>query len=185
LTHRDIKPGNVMVCERGGVRDVAKLLDFGLVVLPKADRDDGTLTREGAVAGTPEYMSPEQAGGQDGIGPRSDLYSVGALAYFLLTGKPPFADRSVVKLLAAHLYEAPAPLPAVVPGDLAAVVLRCLAKEPDERWPDAGSLDAALAAISVTAWAERDATEWWEGVDRRGCKPNPVLATVTWAEPLP
>ena len=183
LIHRDIKPGNVMVCERGGVRDVVKLLDFGLVGLPKADRDDGTLTREGTVAGTPEYMSPEQAGGQDGIGPRSDLYSVGALAYFLLTGKPPFADRSVVKLLAAHLYEAPAALPAVVPGDLAAVVLRCLAKEPDERWPDAGSLEAALAATSMTAWAERDATAWWEGVDRCGCEPNPVLATAAWAKP--
>ena len=182
LTHRDVKPGNVMVCERGGVRDVVKLLDFGLVLAPKDDPDGATLTREGAVAGTPAFMSPEQAGGEDGIDPRSDLYSVGALAYFLLTGKPPFADRSAARMLAAHLYEPPGALPAAVPTDLAAVVMRCLAKAPSERWPDAASLEAALTELAVSRWTAEDARAWWArvGSDR---ETGPVLATATWAEP--
>ena len=158
-----------MVCDRGGVCDVAKVLDFGLVQVPKDDADGGRLTREGSVAGTPAFMSPEQAGGEGGIDPRSDLYSVGALAYFLLTGRPPFAGRSAAKMLAAHLYEPPAPVPADVPGDLAAVVMRCLAKAPSERWPDATSLESALSGASVPIWTADAAAAWWErarGADR-------------------
>ena len=152
LIHRDIKPGNVMVCERGGVPDVVKLLDFGLVLPPASETDGDKLTQDGAVTGTPAYLSPEQAGGQDTVDARSDIYSVGALAYFLLTGQPPFADRSIVKMLAAHLYEAPQPLSSRrpdVPADLEAVILRCLAKEPAARFPDMTSLDTALAACRL------------------------------------
>jgi eukaryotic-like serine/threonine-protein kinase len=183
LTHRDIKPGNVMICERGGVCDVAKVLDFGLVRMPKEDSDGETLTRDGAVAGTPAYMSPEQAGGQDGIDSRSDIYSVGAVAYFLLTGKPPFADRSAVKMMAAHLYEAPAPLPAEVPADLAAIVLRCLAKPPGDRWPDVPTLEAALSSVSTPAWTARDATAWWKRTAQSDGETGCALATASWAEP--
>jgi tRNA A-37 threonylcarbamoyl transferase component Bud32 len=183
LTHRDIKPGNVMVCERGGVCDVAKVLDFGLVRIPKSDGDGGTLTREGTVAGTPAYMSPEQAGGEAVVDPRSDIYSVGALAYFLLTGKPPFADRSAARMLAAHLYEPPGALPAAVPTDLAAVVLRCLAKAPSERWPDAASLEAALAGTLVAAWSARDAAAWWEPVAGGTHESQDAVATATSVEP--
>jgi serine/threonine-protein kinase len=181
LTHRDIKPGNVMICERGGIRDVVKLLDFGLVLPPAGDLEAATLTREGVVAGTPAFMSPEQAGGQDGIDPRSDLYSVGALAYFLLTGKPPFAGRPTVKTLAAHLYESPPDLPEDIPPDLSAVVMRCLAKAPAERWLDAASLEAALTEVAALGWTADDARAWWErlGSDR---ETDPVLATATQAE---
>ena len=77
LIHRDIKPGNVIVCERGGVHDVAKLLDFGLVLSPVSEADGEKLTQDGAIAGTPAYMSPEQAGGQDDVDARSDIYSLG------------------------------------------------------------------------------------------------------------
>ena len=157
LIHRDIKPGNVMVCERGGIGDVAKLLDFGLVQPPVGETAGEKLTQDGTVTGTPAYLSPEQAGGQETLDARSDIYSVGALAYFLLTEKPPFAGRSKVKVLAAHLYEVPAALPAGVPADLAAVVMRCLAKAPTDRWPDAASLEAALAAVAVPAWTAADA----------------------------
>jgi serine/threonine-protein kinase len=148
LIHRDIKPSNVMVCERGGQHDTAKLLDFGLVSLRGAGSDEQNFPREGAVAGTPAYMSPEQATINETIDARSDIYSVGALAYFLLTGSPPFADRSAVDMLAAHMYEMPPPLTQrrpTVPADLEAVVLRCLAKQPDKRYADAETLDAALA----------------------------------------
>jgi serine/threonine-protein kinase len=149
LIHRDIKPGNVMVCERGGIADVAKLLDFGLVLSPAGDAKGDKLTQDGAVAGTPAYLSPEQAGGEEAVDGRSDIYSVGALAYFLLAGRPPFAGRTGLKLIAAHLYEAPEPLSSGrpdVPSDLEAVVLRCLDKEPQKRFPDVESLDRALAA---------------------------------------
>jgi serine/threonine-protein kinase len=152
LIHRDIKPGNVMICERGGTPDVAKLLDFGLVLPPAEVVKTDKLTQEGAVAGTPAYLSPEQAGGQEAVGARSDIYSVGALAYFLLTGRPPFAGLRGMKLIAAHLYEVPEPLSRHqpdLPADLEAVVLRCLAKDPNARFPDAASLNAALSSCAA------------------------------------
>jgi serine/threonine-protein kinase len=165
LIHRDIKPSNIIVCQRGALYDTAKLLDFGLVLPPRDSPDGEKLTQEGAVAGTPAYMSPEQAGGQEDVDARSDIYGVGALAYFLLTGQPPFADRSVVRTLAAHLYEPPAPLARYrtdVPCDLQAVVLRCLAKSPAERYADAESLEAALTGCTTAGtWSAREAAHWW------------------------
>jgi eukaryotic-like serine/threonine-protein kinase len=159
LIHRDIKPGNVMICERGGIPDVAKLLDFGLVLPPVSAADGERLTQEGMVTGTPAYLSPEQADGQETVDTRSDIYSLGALAYFLLTGQPPFAGRSGVKMLAAHLYEQPVPLSARNPNvlaDLEAVVLRCLAKEPAGRFADVADLEEALAACRIEKLVERD-----------------------------
>jgi serine/threonine-protein kinase len=165
LIHRDIKPGNVMLCERGGLHDTVKLLDFGLVLPQGGTTADERLTQEGAVAGTPAYMSPEQAGGREDLGPRSDIYSLGALAYFLLTGRPPFAGRSPVQVLAAHLYERPEPVTRdrpEVPADLNAVVLRCLAKEPAERFDDVEALESALANCqSAGQWSATDAAAWW------------------------
>src|SRR5262249_33506651 len=163
LIHRDIKPGNVMICERGGIHDVAKLLDFGLVVPPGGDADGDKLTQDGTVAGTPAYLSPEQAGGEGTVDARSDIYSVGALAYLLLTGRPPFAGRAGMKMIAAHLYEVPEPLfrhRPDVPADLEAVILRCLAKEPNARFPDAESLNAALSSCCAAGrWTARDAAQ--------------------------
>jgi serine/threonine-protein kinase len=166
LLHRDLKPGNVMVCTRGGVPDTAKLLDFGLVLPQGGGADGDKLTQDGALAGTPAYMSPEQVGGQANLAARSDIYSLGALAYFLLTGQSPFAGRSAVKMLAAHLYEPPAPLTAHradVPPDLEAVILKCLAKNPADRFPDVRSLEAALGECdTVKEWTEEDAAAWWQ-----------------------
>jgi serine/threonine-protein kinase len=161
--HRDIKPGNVMVCKRGGQHDTAKLLDFGLVIkIPGSEK----LTQEGAIAGTPPYMSPEQVRGQKELDARSDIYSIGALAYFLLTGQPPFAGRSGFEVLAAHLHELPLPLTThrpEVPAKLEAVVLKCLAKIPTDRYPNVRSLDAALAeSNTLRQWTEEDAAEWWQ-----------------------
>src|SRR5262245_60391171 len=101
LIHRDIKPGNVLVCQRGGRHDVAKLLDFGLVQVHGLNPDGQQLTQEGAIAGTPAYMSPEQAAAKADLDGRSDLYSLGAVAYFLLTGQPPFVRDSAVQTLSA------------------------------------------------------------------------------------
>src|SRR5262249_33453483 len=101
---------------------------------------------------------------------RSDIYSLGALAYFLLTGQSPFAGRSAVKVLAAHIYENPEPLSShnpEVPADFEAVVLRCLAKQPSERFPDALSVERALADCqSADQWTEEEAANWWRSKDR-------------------
>src|SRR5262249_30984221 len=150
LIHRDIKPGNVLVCERGGRCDVAKLLDFGLVRAPGPGHDGQQLTLEGALAGTPAYMSPEQAASKGDLDARSDLYSLGAVAYFLLTGQPPFVRETAVQTLAAHISEAVSPdrLRPDVPADVQALVLRCLEKDPARRFPDAASLEQALAACA-------------------------------------
>lgn len=147
LIHRDIKPGNVIVCERGRVPDVAKLLDFGLV--QTATATDDKITHPGAVMGTPAYLAPEQAAGEP-VDARTDVYALGALAYFLLTGRSPFEGRTGVRMIAAHLHECPEPPGSFRPGlppELEAVVLRCLAKRPDERFGDVNELDRALAAV--------------------------------------
>ncbi len=165
LVHRDIKPGNIMLCRRGGLHDVAKLLDFGLVrevALPPGAH----LTLEGAVTGTPAYMSPEQAAGRGELDARSDIYSLGAVAYFALTSRAPFAKPTTIETLAAHLYEMPPPPTshrAEIPAELEAIVMRCLAKDPGERFPDAASLDAALAACPLgESWTEERAAAWWQ-----------------------
>lgn len=166
LIHRDIKPGNVMVCRRGGVPDVAKLLDFGLVHEAETGPGSGPkLTVEGTLLGTPHFMSPEQAAGK-GTDARSDIYSLGATAYFLLCGRPPFAGN-MMEVIAAHLLQQPLPLASVcpeVPVDVSAVVMRCLAKTPDQRFATVAELDAALAACCCAGeWGTGHAADWWKG----------------------
>jgi eukaryotic-like serine/threonine-protein kinase len=167
LIHRDIKPGNVIVGRYGGRADVAKLLDFGLVRSLGDDRETH-LTGEGQLLGTPDYISPEQAGGAAGAGPQSDLYSLGALTYYLITGWPPFVRATVAEAIVAHLREPPSPPSAQrpdIPRDLEAVVLRCLAKDPAERFEDARRLDEALAGCSCAGeWDQERARSWWESI---------------------
>ncbi len=175
LIHRDVKPGNVMVCRRGGVADVAKLLDFGLVhAVAPADSDPdplGKITRDGTVMGTPAYMSPEQAAGRK-LDARSDVYSLGATAFFLLTGRPVFEKPGAMEVIAAHLLE-PARRPRdanpAVPPDVDAVVHRCLAKAPADRYETVAELAAALAGCDgAAAWTEADADAWWGEREREG-----------------
>lgn len=166
LIHRDVKPGNILVCRRGGIPDVAKLLDFGLVQTLGGSSLEEDATRERGIAGTPAYLSPEQAVGQDRLDARSDLYSLGAVAYFLLTGQPPFVRATVPQVLAAHRGEParfPGHLEEPLPTDLQAVVLRCLAKSPAHRFADAESLEQALAACGCAgAWTREEAARWWQ-----------------------
>jgi serine/threonine-protein kinase len=164
MVHRDLKPGNILVAALGGQKDVAKLLDFGLVQDHSATENDDRITRAGTVLGTPSYMCPEQAGGEK-VDPRGDVYSLGAVAFFMLTGRPPFEGSSVGKLLAAHLTQ-PAPdvrtLRPAVPADLAAAVAKCLAKAPGERFQSVTELDDALAACSCAGhWNATLAARWW------------------------
>jgi serine/threonine-protein kinase len=172
LIHRDVKPRNILVCKHGGRHDVVKLLDFGLVRIQGGGAGAGDLTAEHAITGTPAYMAPEQAAGREELDGRADIYSLGAVAYFLLTGRAPFTGRSVVELLTAHQRDRPEPLTRLrpeVPPDLETVVLRCLAKDPAERFPDARALESALADWALSSarrWGEEEAAAWWARVER-------------------
>ena len=161
LVHRDIKPANVMVCERGGVSDVLKVLDFGLA---KAVAENETITRSEAnhVVGTPLYLSPEALTAPDTLDARSDLYAVGAVGYFLLTGVPPFSGKNLVEVCFQHLSEtpvAPSTRRAGIPSGLEVLILSCLAKSPDERPASAAALRAALLGLAAE-WTDERAAEW-------------------------
>jgi PAS domain S-box-containing protein len=140
IIHRDVKPANILIAPDGA----AKLADFGLVRLESNhDTTDGHL-----VLGTVDYMSPEQCSGGE-VGPRSDLYSLGATLYTLLTGRAPFAGRNALQVAFAHCRSAPPDPRAVdpsVPDDLAAVAMRAMAKSPDDRYPGAAAMLADLEA---------------------------------------
>jgi serine/threonine-protein kinase len=169
LIHRDVKPGNVMLCRLGDRADVAKLLDFGLV-REAGPRADSHLTADGSLLGTPAYMSPEQAKGSKDLGPASDLYSLGALAYFLATSQPPFSGRNALETLHAHLTQ-PVTSPSTVrpglPPKLDAVILSLLEKEPAARPSDAAAVEAALASCATPdEWTPDAARQWWEQFER-------------------
>jgi serine/threonine protein kinase len=138
LVHRDIKPANVVLCFHGGLPDVVKVLDFGLV---KQIATDAQVSRSdsSAIVGTPLFMSPEEISAPGSVGPQSDLYSVGAVAYFLLTGEPVFAGDNVIQVCGHHLHTLPVPpsqrTSRPVPSDVEALVRRCrhLEREPVSR----------------------------------------------------
>lgn len=165
LVHRDVKPANAILCERGGVPDTVKVVDFGLV------KDMGT--RSGSVletgintiVGTPAYLAPEAIASPDDVDARSDIYAIGAVGYFLLVGEPVFTGRSVMEVCAKHLHDAPA-RPSVrlgkpLPTELEEILLRCLEKQPDDRPATANAVREALLASGVESWTEQEARAWW------------------------
>ena len=165
LVHRDIKPANILVCQMGGMYDVAKLLDFGLVRLNSLSNKGSRLTGVRTIAGTPAFMSPEQAADATEVDSRSDIYSLGAVAYFLLVGRPPFIHANSVETMAAHLSEQVVPphwLSPEIPCDLDEVIMRCMEKDAGRRFQDLVAVEDALArcACSSTRSSER-AADWW------------------------
>ena len=156
LVHRDVKPSNLMLCERGGVYDTLKVLDFGLV------RELGSESlSETGLTGTPLYLAPEAIVDGDAFAAESDVYAIGATAYFLLTARPPFYDGDLVDVLSDHL----ATEPASVESDdakLNELVMRCLAKDPADRPENARALVAELRQCeSFGVWTDDDARVWW------------------------
>ena len=152
VLHRDIKPDNILL---DGDDARVLLTDFGIAKAIGSAGPAGALTATGVVVGTPHYMSPEQASGERGIDHRSDLYSLGVVAYQMLAGEPPFDAASAAALLVKHLTEEPAPITRRrpdCPSDLASAVMRCLAKDPDRRWESADAVRRALepGGLAVT-----------------------------------
>lgn len=166
LIHRDLKPGNIYAAQRGGYYDVAKLLDFGLAKPISTDAQPVHLTQEGSITGSPLYMAPEQALGDSEPDERSDIYSLGAVAYFMLTGRPPFEGDRAIKIILSHAHDAvvpPSQLRTDLPPDIERVILRCLAKNPAERYDSAAALREALAECGhYGGWTSLDAANWWK-----------------------
>jgi len=166
LLHRDIKPANIFLCRLGPDEDFVKVLDFGLVKHFEAPAGS-MLTMEGSTAGTPAYMAPEIALGRPGVDGRSDIYSLGCVAYYLLTGSPVFSGDTPVATALAHVNETPVP-PSTrsefeVPSALEAVILESLAKDPAERPQSATDFEHRLAAtIPADGWTPENAHAWWE-----------------------
>jgi len=167
LTHRDVKPANIYACQLGVSYDYVKLLDFGLVSSTVTEDVSLQLTAEDTTSGTPAYMAPEMAVGKDDVDGRADLYALGCVGYWLLTGKQVFEGHTPVAVLVEHVKTAPVPpsqrTEIEVPADLESVILRCLEKDPASRYQSAEELSAALAACQLPGcWDSARAKKWWE-----------------------
>ena len=166
LVHRDIKPANIFMCRLGPDDDFVKVLDFGLVKHFEAPA--GTmLTMEGSTAGTPAYMAPEIALGRGDVDGRADIYSLGCVAYYLLTGQPVFCGDTPVATALAHVKDQPdapsARSELAIPPALDALILECLAKDPAARPASAFVLGERFAAtVPQGAWTPEAARAWWE-----------------------
>ena len=164
LVHRDVKPANLFVTQLGSQFDFLKVLDFGMVKAARGD-DATRLTAEGTAQGTPAFMSPELALGEDVDG-RSDLYSLGCAAYWMLTGRFVFDATNPTRMLMHHVQTQPSPPSQVseieIPQELEAIVMRCLTKKREGRPPSAAALRDELESVSASApWTQERAREWW------------------------
>jgi serine/threonine-protein kinase len=172
LVHRDIKPANIFLCRYGEDVDFVKVLDFGIVkaVHEPAARDGGTtlaMTAEHVVRGTPAFIAPEQAFGGASVDHRADIYAIGCLAYWLLTGELVFSADTPMQLLLKHAQATPDPPSAraelPIPKELDAIVLACLAKNPADRPQSARELARRLASVPLKdEWTPERARAWWE-----------------------
>jgi len=163
LVHRDIKPANLFVCRLGTQNDFLKVLDFGIVTAREQD-PSARLTATGTLQGTPAYLSPEMIKGEEYDG-RADLYALGAIAYFLLTGELVFPANGVAQMCMAHVHKKPAPPSSHdsdIPEELDRIIMRCLEKRPEDRFASAAELEDALTALTLPQrWTREDAENWW------------------------
>ena len=172
LVHRDIKPANIHVGTLGLRHDFVKVLDFGLVKAvdtKEKNRDHTAETAEGITPGTPDYMAPEMTLGNPVDG-RADIYAVGCVGYFMLTGQAVFQAANVYHMIARHLNDAPVPPSEIaktpVPRMLEDLILSCLRKSPDQRPQSAADLARGLAAVPVEPWGEDQAEAWWRSREK-------------------
>jgi hypothetical protein len=171
VIHRDVKPANVILTRRGGLFDFVKVLDFGLVKAIGAGREAG-LTSSGSLTGTPMYLAPESIEKPETVDAHADVYAVGAVGCYLLTGLPLFDGSSVYEICMHHVRTPPVPpsqrVKHPVSPSLEALLMRCLAKKPDERPADARAvLDELARCEPVVPWTQADAKLWWEQLDQQ------------------
>ena len=167
IVHRDLKPSNIFLTMRGGLYDFVKVLDFGLAKRIQGDDTPAELTKTGVVFGTPRYLAPETVYGTAGVGPRADIYAFGAVAYWMLTGRPPFTADSAVALMIDHVKTVPTRPSEIcevpIPAELDDVVMKCLEKDPDDRFQSIADLEDALRAVpDLAPWTRVRAAKWWE-----------------------
>jgi len=168
MVHRDIKPSNIHTCRLGLHVDFVKVLDFGLVKTNVAQAQEETLlTSPDVTTGTPAFMAPEMALGENDIDHRVDIYALGCVGYWLLTGQLVFEADTAVKMMVQHIQSDPVPPSSRteidVPPELDRVILACLAKDPAKRPSSAGELERMLGEVPVSrAWTKERAEEWWE-----------------------
>ncbi len=160
--HRDVTPGNIILCQRGGIADVAKVIDFGLV---KEIAPDSDISQQ-VVLGTVDYMAPEALTADEGHNkPGRDIYALGAVGYFLLTGQRVFQGNSTADVIIKHATQAPLPPSQLAPvsPELDAIILRCLEKRPGDRFASAAALAEALEALAIgREWTRANAKRWWQ-----------------------
>jgi len=166
LIHRDVKPANMVLCDRPRRHDHLKLVDFGLVKKLSGATAESHESDVATFKGTPVYMSPEAIAYPEKVDGRSDIYALGAVAYFLLSGVPVFDGATIVAVCSQHLHATVTPIKERtgrdVPAKLEAVLLRCLAKKAEDRYPSASDLADALATCDeVPAWTQGEAAAWW------------------------
>ncbi len=181
LIHRDVKPANIVACNWGHKWDFVKVLDFGLVKANWSLGDDDRLTTEGAIAGTPAYLAPEVALGRRDLDARVDLYGLGCVAYWLLTGQRVFTGSTPMEVILHHAKTTPVPpserVSWPIPPSLEGLVLSCLAKEPEARPSSAEWLADQLAECpTAQPWTPQRAREWWEQSVSGVAAPGPAGA---------
>jgi serine/threonine-protein kinase len=191
LVHRDIKPGNIVVSRIGSAWDFVKVLDFGLVKLESAGQreENARLTADTSVSGTPGFIAPEVVLGEKSDH-RVDIYSLGCVAYWLVTGKLVFEGPGAVKVMSDHIHTQPPPPSSradrTLPPELDALILECLAKDPNQRPSSASALRARFQAIPTPEpWSHERAEHWWsENAPDRATK-RPVADVVLSQEAHP
>ncbi len=171
LIHRDVKPANIILCEQGGIPDFVKVLDFGLVKEIHDPEGDVALTAVGAITGTPQYMAPEAIRAPDSVDARSDIYALGAVGYYLVTGSHVFRGSNVLEVCGHHMHTEPVPpsgrLGRALPRGIDELLLACLAKSPDDRPQSTDELIARIDTCDVPRWSAADAREWWSANDSK------------------
>jgi serine/threonine-protein kinase len=182
LIHRDIKPGNIILCQRGGEWDFVKVVDFGLA------RDLGfklapKITQTGLISGTPLYIAPECLEDPDSCSRRSDIYALGVVAFYLLTGRDLYVANNALELLQNALHEAPPRISDLidsqVPAELDDLILRCVAKKPADRPTSVEVMLAVVMSLAAShGWTQDDARTWW-----REHEPQTTMCTSGTPEP--
>ena len=176
IVHRDLKPGNIFLADNGKSPDHVKILDFGIALL----QDKPRLTDKNLVIGTPEYIAPEQVLGKN-LGPATDLYSLGGIAYEMLSGRPPFGDASPTELLVKHVNEKPRSLDSLsprVPEALSSIIMRLLEKDPSRRYADAYVLLGDLRSLGLD-WEDEPRPDAATVEARRSAELGPAAPSIT------